>query len=233
MIAMNANTSKKFCLVTPGRAASTALMNVIADSDVVAVPNKNIECPNNELVQHRFVKKYKKLYAELSQTPIKTNRELINQFFLYNQQYAFVGFKTMPLRHKDDPGFFLRDDIQFIVLSRNDIPSTVASFLHARKANTWNRTGGSYQGKLGVGWFDKLLMWGNVRYIRDSLAVINKIKKPIQISYEELCSPAFSNAELNELFGRTIKLDNPSRPTSGEAYVENWDEFKRFVERWY
>jgi hypothetical protein len=230
---MNTKTSKKFCVITPGRAASTALMNVIADSEDVAVPNKNIDCPNNELVQHRFVKKYRQQYAELSQKPIKTNRELIEQFFRYNYHYTYVGFKTMPLRHKDDPGFLLQDDIQFIVLARNDIASTVASFLHARKANTWDRTGGSYQAKLKIGLFDKFLIWGNVRYIRNSLAMIEKINNPIQISYESLCSPNFQNDELNEFFNRTIRLSNPLKPTSGEDYVENWEGFKRFVERWY
>jgi hypothetical protein len=230
---MNPNTSKKFCVITPGRAASTAFMNVIANSEDVAVPNKNIECPNNELVQPRFVRKYKQQYAELSQKPIKTNRELIEQFFRYNHQCAYVGFKTMPLRHKGDPGFLLRDDIKFVILARDDIPSTVASFLNARKANTWNRTGGSHKAKMVVGWFDKLLIWGNINYVHKSLVAMDKIKNAVRISYEELCSPAFSNAELDGFFGRTIKLDNPLRPTSGEDYVENWDEFKRFVERWY
>jgi hypothetical protein len=223
--------SKKFCLITPGRSASTALMNVLEGFDDVAVPNKNIDCPNNELIQQRKVKQYRQLYFELTNIPINSNPDLINQFFEYNQDYPYTGFKTMPMRHKDDPEFMRRSDIQFIILVREDIPSTVASFITARRRNTWNRTGGKSNEKFHVGGIDKLMVWGNIGYIRSSLKALTKIKDAIHITYEDLCSPGFSNSELNEFFGREIKLDRPVTPTSGNDYIENWEKFKLFVER--
>jgi hypothetical protein len=206
-------------------------MKVLEGFDDVIVPNKNIDCSNNELVQPRFVKQYKKQYEELTKTRIKTNQALIDQFYLYNQDFEYVGFKTMPLRHKANLEFMQRDDIQFVALIREDIPSTVASFIAARKRNTWDRKGGANQTKLVLKGFDKLMVWGNIRYIRESLKLINNTTDAIHIKYEDLCNPNFSNSALNEFFNRPIKLAKPVRPTSGEDYMEDWEGFKRFVER--
>jgi len=226
-------TSKKFCLITPGRAGSTALMNVVEGFEDIMVPNKNIDCPNNELVQQKKVKQYKHLYSELTKTNIKLNRELIDQFYQYNRDYPYVGFKTMPMRHKDDPDFLLREDIKFIILTREDISSTVASFIAARMKNTWNRTGGRTQSKLVIRGVYKLMVWGNIIYVRNSMNALGKIKSAINVKYEDLSSPGFNSLELNEFFGRSIKLENPAKPTSGKEYIENWEWLERLVERWF
>jgi hypothetical protein len=136
------------------------------------------------------------------------------------------------MRHKDDPGFLDRDDIQFIVLTRDDIPSTVASFIAARNKNTWNRRGGKIQSKIHIRGINVLMVWGNAFYIRRSLNALKNTKNGIKINYEDLCDPNFNNQDLNAFFGRTIQLANPVKPTSGAEYIENWDWFKQFVERW-
>jgi hypothetical protein len=225
-------TSKKFCLITPGRAASTALMSVLEGYDDIAVPNKNIDCKNNELIQQKVVKLHRRLYGELCGKEIRTNTDLIEIFFEYNQASPFAGFKTMPMRHKKQPEFLQRQDIQFITLTRDDIPSTVASFIAARLKNTWDRKGGAARSKIHIRGISVLMVWGNIIYIRRSLNAINTIKNGIKITYEALCDPDFSNEELNSYFGRTIQLANPVNPTSGADYIENWDWFKGFVERW-
>ena len=226
-------TSRKFCLITPGRAASTALMSVLEGYDDIAVPNKNIDCNNNELVQQRVAKLHRRLYGELCGTEIKTDAELIEKFFEYNQASPFAGFKTMPMRHKNQPEFFQRQDIQFIILTREDIPSTVASFIAARMKNTWDRKGGAARSKIRIRGISVLMVWGNIIYIRRSLNALNMINNGIKITYEALCDPNFSNQELNAYFGRTIQLASPVKPTSGADYIENWDWLKGFVERWF
>jgi len=225
-------TSRKFCLITPGRAASTALMNILEGHDDIAVPNKNIDCSNNELIQQRKVKQYRRLYSELCKTQIKTNSELIKGFFEYNQSSPYAGFKTMPMRHKNDPEFLQREDIQFIILTRDDIPSTVASFITARQRNTWYRKGGNPKEKIEIRGILILMTWGNVMYLQNSLKALERIKNGINIKYEELCQPDFNNPELNAFFERKIQLQNPLTPTSGAQYIKNWQWFQRFVMRW-
>jgi hypothetical protein len=226
-------TSKKFCLITPGRAGSTALMKVVEGFEDIKVPNKNIDCPNNELIQQRKVKLYKHLYSELTKTNINSNRELIDEFYMYNRDFPYVGFKTMPMRHKDDQDFLLREDIKFIILTREDIPSTVASFIAARRRNSWDRKGGANQTKFVIRGIEKLMVWGNISYISKSIKALSNIKNAINIKYEDLCSPGFNNLELNAFFGRSIKLENPNSPTSGKEYIENWEWLERSVERWF
>jgi len=224
--------NKKFCLITPGRSGSTSLMKVLEGFDNVAVPNKNIRCFNNELFHPRHVEKYKRQYTELCQAKIKTHHELLEKFFLYNENYEYIGFKTMPVRHRSDPGFLLRDDIQFIALVREDIPSTVASFLAAKNSFSWYRSGGETHKKLTLNGLDYFLIWGNTLYIFYNLRLLKKINNPIQIKYEDICSPGYCNSALNHFFNQSISLENPQPPTSGRDYVENWGTFKRFVDFW-
>ncbi len=47
----------------------------------------------------------------------------------------------MPERHRNYKEFIGRIDVEFIVLIRKDIASTVASFLVAMAEGSWERTG--------------------------------------------------------------------------------------------
>jgi hypothetical protein len=223
--------AKKFCVMTTGRSGSSSFMGALKKFDDIATPNTNFPDQKDELVHPRHITKFKKRYSELLGQPIETNKVLIESFYKYNENTSYAGFKSMPLRHRRDPGFLQREDIQFIVLTRDDIPSTVASFIAARKMDTWNRTGGTPRSKFRTGTLDLLPILGLTLNLRYSSQVLVTIKSKIDVKYEDLCSADFTNSDLNSFFNRTIRLENPVKPTSGEDYITNWDWFKRVVER--
>jgi len=80
------NESKKFCILTTGRAGSTSLMRVLEGNDDIAVPNKNIHCPSNELIHHRRSKRNMANMSKLVNKQIKTNQELLKYFFEYKDK---------------------------------------------------------------------------------------------------------------------------------------------------
>ena len=221
--------SKKFCILTTGRAGSTSLMQVLEKFDDIAVPNKLFPCPNNELLHRRMKRRHKTLLSKLVRKPVNTDSELINSFYEYCHEFPYVGFKSMPNRHRETPNFFKRDDITFIVLTRKDIPSTVASFYAANKKKTWARTGGKQTSKLRIKGIDKLRTKGVIRYVLGSLHFLRRITPAIRISYEDLCQPDFNNPQLNDFFNRKIQLEKPVQQISGDQYIENWEWLKEAV----
>ena len=225
---------KKFCVLTVGRAGSTSLMTVLEKSPDIAVPNKNISCVDNELVHPKNVQEYAKKYSELCGKPIATPDELIDGFFAHNASAAYAGFKTMPNRHKNLRAFAARTDIQFITLVRQDVASTVASFLLAMKTDSWRRSGEPQQAR----WKFDVQQDGpaarsNLAYVLGSLAQLGQVPNAIRLTYEDLCDPKFHSPALDGFFGRPVKLDNPRPPTSASEYVENWEEFKAFMKEAY
>ncbi len=222
--------TKRFCVLTVGRAGSTSLMNVLEKFPDVAVPNKNIPCVDNELFHPKRVQAHMQRYAELCGTPITGQRQLIDCFFAHNAGMAYAGFKTMPNRHKNFGAFTARKDIRFITLTRRDIPSTVASFLLAMKTDSWRRFGEPQP----VTWKfvaaqDGRQALSNLAYVHESLDKVSRVPNAIHLAYEDLCDPAYRCAALDDFFGRPIRIENPKPPTSGSAYVENWDEFCAFI----
>ena len=132
---------RRFCVITVGRAGSTSLMDRLAQYPDVAVPNKNIECIDHELMHPARIQAHAAAYAKLCGRAITTPEELIDCFFGFNSSAAFAGFKTMPNRHRDLGSFTARPDIQFITLTRRDLASTVASFVMAMTTESWRRYG--------------------------------------------------------------------------------------------
>jgi hypothetical protein len=227
---MNSNTTRKFCVLTVGRAGSTSLMNYLEKFDDIAVPGKNIDCPDNELVHPHQVANYMKQYSQLCCTPLVGQNALIDGFFQHNANYRYAGFKSMPNRHPDIGTFTHRNDVRFITLIREDIASTAASFLVAMATGSWRRYGEPQPTK----WtFCRMQherpLLGNLAYIHHSHALLASIPRSIALTYEELCRPDFSHAQLDEFFARPIRMENPRGPTTGQSYVENWEEFSAYV----
>lgn len=223
--------TKKFCVLTVGRAGSTSLMNVLECFPDIAVPNKNIPCVDNELVHPKRVQEHLKRYSALCGAPITSPDQLIDCFFAHNAAFAYAGFKTMPNRHKNLAAFVARPDIRFITLKRQDIASTVASFLLAMKTDSWRRFGEPPQTTWKfVAAQDGPPARNNLTYILHSLAQLSRVPNAIRLTYEELCDPHFHSPALDDFFGRPIKLDDPKPPTSASTYVENWDEFRAFID---
>jgi hypothetical protein len=222
---------RKFCVLTVGRAGSTALMNRLERYPDVALPGKNIECVDQELVHPARIEAQAAAYAKLCGRTITTPEQLIDCFFEVNGNAAFAGFKTMPNRHRDLDRFIVRSDITFITLSRRDVASTVASFVLAMTTDSWRRDGGPQTAR----WTfdaqrDAVAVRSNLRYVVKSDAQLRAVPNAIVLDYEDLCDPDFSNPALDAFFGRPIHLDDPRPPTSGETYVANWSEFRAFVE---
>jgi hypothetical protein len=228
---MAAGTNYRFCLLTVGRAGSTSLMNALAKFDDIAVPSKNIECVDNELVHPEQVSNYARQYSRLCGVPIASPSALIECFFSHNAGYRYCGFKSMPNRHRDFEAFTRREDIRFITLTREDIASTAASFLTALTTNSWRRSGGSQPAKLRFRRTEhERSVLGNLLYIQTSQTLLARVPRAIALTYEALCQPDFSSAALDEFFARPIGIQDPRPPTSGASYIENWDEFRQFVE---
>jgi hypothetical protein len=222
---------RRFCLLTIGRAGSTSLMDRLAREADIAVPGKNISCIDHELTHPARIQAHAAAYAGLCGHEIRTVEELIECFFAVNGAAAFAGFKTMPNRHKDLAAFVAQPDVRFITLTRRDVASTVASFLLAMATESWRRYGEpqTARWRFDAG-RDAQAVLGNLRYVARSHTQLEQVPNAIALAYEDLCRPEFRSADLDAYFGRAIRLDAPKPPTSGESYVENWREFRAFVE---
>ena len=206
-------------------------MDRLARERDIALPGKNIDCIDQELVHPTRVAAHAAAFARLSGATITTVDALIEAFFALNADAAFAGFKTMPNRHRDFERFVGRSDIRFITLSRRDIASTVASFVVAMATDSWRREGGAQQAR----WTfdprrDGEAVAGNLRYVIKSAAQLERVPNAIALAYEDLCDPHFSDPALDALFGRSIRLDDPRPATSARSYVANWAEFCAFLE---
>ncbi len=224
--------ARNFCVMTVGRSGSTSLMESLEKHADIMVPNKNIKCEDNELVHPKRLAEQMKQYAELCKKPIKTIPELIIAFYTLNKDQPYVGFKTMPNRHKDLARFTASKDIQFITLRRRDIASTCVSFLRASESGSWRRHGEEREDM----WTfdpekDAQRVASNVRYIFQSYKQLAEIKGAIHLYYEQLCDPDYHSPELDKYFERPIRMENPRPPTSGSKYVTNWDDFSKFVDK--
>jgi hypothetical protein len=204
-------------------------MNVLQAHSDILVPNKQVDCVDNELVHPDFMDDYVGYYARACGRPVADEPALIDAFFETASGFAFAGFKSMPDRHTDIDAFVGRSDIRFIVLKRLDVASTVASFITAIDEGCWRREGGPqpHQWHFGDGHHERIR--GHLKYLTACFACMDRIPGAIRLSYEEVCGPGFSSRELDAFFGRPVAIPDPQPPVSGEDYVENWGEFRSFV----
>jgi len=222
-------SQRRFCIMTFGRTGSTWLIQALAEFPDVAVPAKNVVSRDNELLMKGMAEKYSALIGR----PLQSEDQVIDAFFAYNAGSKFAGFKSMPTRHKNYQRFVQRTDIAFLTLERRDIVSTSASFLMARKHGTWRRDGGALEQKLAFLPEDRDWVAQNLGYIVQSKLMLAGIPRALRLDYEDLCQPGFENARLDAFFERPVRLPAPKAATLAQDYLENWDEFRDFVqERW-
>lgn len=222
---------KRFCLLTSGRSGSTALMDALARFDDIAVPNKQVDCVDNEILHPKRRADYAQQYQKLTGLPVTDELSFINAFYESNKHAPYVGFKSMPERHRQLREFVTQPDLQIITLRRNDFPSTVASFLMAFDAGTWRREGGEQPNRLVFGPNYEQRAIGHLRYLEQTNRLLDSVPGAIHLQYEELCRDGFVSPQLDEFFQRHIGLLNPKLPTSGASYVDNWDALCNFLER--
>ncbi len=222
--------ARKFCVMTVGRSGSTSLMEAIGRFEDVALPGKDIECEDQELLHQKRVRGYMKQYAALAGGRIAGQGELIEAFYRLNAKKPYAGFKSMPDRHADFAAFSAREDIQFITIQRRDYASTAASFLRAQATGTWRRHGEAR----GDRWRfdakrDGKALKANLAYIHGSRARLDGVPGAIHLYYEDLCEPGYASLALDEFFGRPLRFLDPRPATVGASYVENWEEFSAFA----
>jgi hypothetical protein len=220
---------KRFCVLTSGRAGSTALMDALSRFDDIAVPHKQIDCVDNEILHPRRRAQYAQQYQQLTGLPVSDELTLIHAFYESNRNAPYAGFKSMPERHRFLKEFAAQPNLQFITLRRGDVPSTVASFLMAFDAGTWRREGGEQPNRLVFGPSYEKRSIGHLRYLEQCEGQLHELSGAIHLQYEDLCQPDFRCPSLDEFFQRHIELINPKPSTTGASYVENWDEFCQFI----
>lgn len=221
----------RFCVMTSGRAGSTALMDALARYDDIAVPHKQVDCVDNEILHPRRRGDYAQQYQQLSGLPVRDELSLIQAFYESNRQARYAGFKSMPERHRHLSEFANQPDLQFITLKRGDVSSTVASFLMAFDAGTWRREGGEQPHRLVFGPTYEKRSLGHLQYLETCEQMLQSLPGAIHLQYEELCQPDFVCERLDDFFQRHIALLNPKPSTTGASYVENWDDFRSFIDR--
>jgi hypothetical protein len=191
----------------------------------VALPKKQIDCIDNELLRPGSFAEHCSAYAALTDVWVSGQEALIETFYWYSAAARFAGFKSMPHRHESYDDFLRRPDIRFITLERADTASTVASFLLAMRDGTWRRSGGPPSQHWTFRPEDSADARAVLSRLLDNRAALASVPDAIRLTYEDLCSQGFASPELDGFFERPIRFGDPKPPVSGAAYTENWDEF--------
>lgn len=212
-------------MLTTGRSGSTSLMEALERFPDVALPKRQIDCVDSELLRPSGFGEHRRAYQALTGYEIAGQDDLIDAFYRHSGDAAYAGFKSMPHRHERFAAFAARPDIRFIALHRRDVASTVASFLLARRANTWRRRGAPPAQRWTFRPADAAEALGVLYRLRLNLRALAAVPNAIRLTYEDLCRPDFTSPELEAFFGRPVRLEAPQPPVPGAAYTENWEDF--------
>lgn len=204
-------------------------MDKLASYDDINVPNKQMACRDNEILNPQFVRNYIRFY-ESRGFRITDEISLIKAFFKLSVQSPYAGFKSMPNRHRSLTTLINTTKLKIITLDRKDLASTVASFIIAMDRDTWRRDGGEqvYNFEFKGKYVER--SQAHLRYVLPSIFMLKEIPGAIHLSYEDLCMEDFTDPALDSYFGRAIRLDDPKPPTNAEHYVTNWDSFKSYID---
>lgn len=216
---------RKFCVLTTGRSGSTWLMEALARFPDVALPKKQIDCIDSELLRPGGFEAHCHAYEALTGIWVAGQEGLIDTFFRHSAGAAFAGFKSMPHRHENYDDFLRHLDIRFITLERADTASAVASFLLAARAGTWRRRGAPPAQRWVFRPEDEAEAKSVLARLQENRAALARVPRAIRLTYEDLCREGFASPELDAFFERPIRFANPKPPVCGAAYTANWDAF--------
>ena len=220
--------AKRFCVVTTGRCASAALFQSLERYNDIMTPTKQMGGGNRELLHDRDLAERCEQYSDLVGETVDNQDQLIKAFYQSNETMAYSGFKTL-YNFVDDWEKFTQLDVQWIVLTRDDLASQIASFMLALKSKNWE----TIQTPAERSWS---FLYAERRRIKAFGLEIIKHEKiikqlpAIKLTYEQLAQVGFANTELNDYFGRVIQLQYPRSATKASDYVVNWDLFSQFVQ---
>lgn len=217
-------SAKRFCLVSPGRAGSTSLMRAFSAHRDIAVPGGN-----GELLNPRLRKEFADFVARKTGLAPDSPHALLEQFFAAGESAAYAGFKLIPLQYHEFDGLLQRTDIQFIVLTRKDLPSLVASWFIAKRFDTFRLGSRAVVKQITFGSEWQADLRRHIKTIVGNLDRIGRISGAIRVEYEDMCKPAFACTDLDSYFGRRIVLRDPRPATDARDYVRDWENFSQFV----
>ncbi|MGR9090674.1 MAG: hypothetical protein ACU85U_08870 [Gammaproteobacteria bacterium] len=223
---------RKFCVITTGRAGSTSFMNALAAPDDIAVPGKQVDSFDHEILRLRTPDRYWQSYAALSGIPVTDELSLVRAFSHSNAGAQFAGFKTMPNRHRFLQQMLDEHGMRMICIYRHDVPSTIASFIAAFDAGSWRREGERQSHQVFSGGKLATRADAHLNFLIRCTRLFARLPGAIKIAFEDLCDPDFANAALEEFFERPVCLPKPRPPVDGSTYVENWPQLVRDVARW-
>ena len=195
----------------------------------IMVPNKQVPCIDNELVNPRQVQRLSAHFQKSYSHPINNDLRLTDAYFSAKPTDGYIGYKTMPYRHGSLAQLGKTFGIQFITLYRRDIAATVASFMVAKQYNEWRRSGGEQTRQIvfDANLHDRVLY--HLNYVVKNQARMLKVPGAIEVFYEDMCTEDFEHRALNDYFARRIRLLDPKPPIKVSQYVANWQAYTNFV----
>lgn len=206
-------------------------MDSLAAHPDIGLPIRQYDCDDNELLNAIRLKETQRCYSELAGQRLDGESALIEAFFASNLQFAYAGFKSMPLRHRELSSLLADPELQIITIRRWDLCSTAASFLLATRFGTWRREGEEQKNLYEFVAEDEQMVRSNLAYLEKSWKLLQGVPSAIDLIFEDFCYAGHSDPLLNEYFGRTITFLHPRAPRSGSEYIKNWGDFRAFVEK--
>lgn len=223
--------AKNFCLMTMGRTGSTSLIHALRPFPDIVLPSRLFpDCQDEELIQPDCAEARRTKFGDLKGVSLAGDAAFVEAFYQHYADADYVGFKSMPQRHPDYDRFIRRNDMFFMTLTRRDLPSMVASFQLANQHGTWRRHGEPVEQSWTFTPDSMQKVENLLKYILNANDRLARIPNALHLTYEEICSPDFENATLDSFFERPVRISNPRGSTSASSYVENWDEFRQFVD---
>lgn len=220
---------KKFIVLGTPRTGSESFVRALHRVPGLSTPANSTDLKQSELLNPRFISNFISIYSLKLGIQLLTQSELINAFYSVNSSSPYAGFKTFYSHVQDFGALTLQRDIQFIVLMRQDVASTMASLMVALDRGCWGRCGESHKSawRFSVDRIPQLQKMVEAHH--KAMSALIEVHNAVVVRYEDLCSNGFSDSRLDSFFGQEIAFVDPKPPVSGASYVVNWDDFRSHV----
>lgn len=220
---------KKFIVLGTPRTGSESFVKALQQVAGLTTPANSTDLKQSELLNPRFISNFTSIYSLKFGIQLLTQSELINAFYSVNSSSPYAGFKTFYSHVQGFSALTLQPDIQFIVLMRQNVASTLASLMVALDRGCWGRQGESHKSAWRLRSDRIPQLKALVERHHEAMSALIEVPNAIVVRYEDLCCEDFSDSRLDSFFGQRIAFVNPRPPVSGESYVVNWDDFRSHV----
>ena len=228
-----ADEVRKFIVVAVPRSGSTFLINCIANSCDVFLPNVN---------QYELFNVYEKLFNSYAlHLDGSTEVGMLDGFFAVADRSP-AGLKTIPGFHREWHAIVSRQDIQFITLFREDFLSCLASYIVSDIHGGWNHPGRQQLNSRKLV-FQELYpteqklttsLGATLNYLVFNYRAVEELnlrEQTIRLTTEEMLLPQACNERLNGFFGSSLSFSTFRPPTHYSECFEDHFYFKVVVTR--